>query len=59
MSSTPKSPKASAAAVLDSAASRTCLLTGEVLIAAYNDLPTVEALLSARDSLAAVIVEPL
>jgi glutamate-1-semialdehyde 2,1-aminomutase len=59
MSSTPKSPKAFPAAMPDSAGIPH-VLEGEVLIAPYNDLATVEALLAVHaDSLAAVIVEPL
>jgi glutamate-1-semialdehyde 2,1-aminomutase len=58
MSSTPKSPKAFPAATPDSAGIPQ-VLEGEVLIAPYNDLATVEALLAVHaDSLAAVIVEP-
>jgi glutamate-1-semialdehyde 2,1-aminomutase len=58
MSSTPKSPKAFPAPTPDSAGIPH-VLEGEVLIAPYNDLPTVEALLAVHaDSLAAVIVEP-
>jgi glutamate-1-semialdehyde 2,1-aminomutase len=58
MSSTPKSPKAFPAPTADSAGIPH-VLEGEVLIAPYNDLPTVEALLAVHaDSLAAVIVEP-
>ena len=58
MSQTPKSPKAFPAAVPDSAGIPHAI-EGEVLIAPYNDLPTVEALLAVHaDSLAAVIVEP-
>jgi len=59
MSSTPKSPKAFPAAMPDSAGIPH-VLEGEVLIAPYNDLATVEGLLAVHaDSLAAVIVEPL
>src|SRR5262249_7476452 len=59
MSSTPKSPKAFPAAMPDSAGIPH-VIEGEVLIAPYNDLATVEALLAVHaDSLAAVIVEPL
>src|SRR5437879_7046592 len=59
MSSSPKSPKAFPAATADSGGIPH-VLEGEVLIAPYNDLPTVEALLAVHaDSLAAVIVEPL
>jgi glutamate-1-semialdehyde 2,1-aminomutase len=58
MSSTPKSPKAFPAATPDSAGIPH-VLEGEVLVAPYNDLATVEALLAVHaDSLAAVIVEP-
>ena len=58
MSSTPRSPKAFPAATADSAGIPH-VLEGEVLIAPYNDLPTVESLLAAyADELAAVIVEP-
>ena len=58
MSSTPKSPKAFPAATADSAGIPQAI-EGEVLIAPYNDLATVEALLDAHaDALAAVIVEP-
>jgi len=58
MSSTPRSPKAFPAATADSAGIPQ-VIEGEVLIAPYNDLPTVEALLAAHgDTLAAVIVEP-
>jgi glutamate-1-semialdehyde 2,1-aminomutase len=58
MSSTPKSPKAFPAATPDSAGIPH-VIEGEVLIAPYNDLPTVEALLAVHaDALAAVIVEP-
>ena len=58
MSQTPKSPKAFPAAVPDSAGIPH-VIEGEVLIAPYNDLATVEALLAVyADSLAAVIVEP-
>jgi glutamate-1-semialdehyde 2,1-aminomutase len=58
MSQTPKSPKAFPAAVPDSAGIPH-VIEGEVLVAPYNDLPTVEALLAVHaDSLAAVIVEP-
>ena len=59
MSSTPKSPKAFPAPSPDSAGIPH-VLEGEVLVAPYNDLPTVEALLAVHaDNLAAVIVEPL
>jgi glutamate-1-semialdehyde 2,1-aminomutase len=58
MSSTPRSPKAFPAPTPDSAGIPH-VLEGEVLIAPYNDLATVEALLAVHaDSLAAVIVEP-
>jgi glutamate-1-semialdehyde 2,1-aminomutase len=58
MSSTPKSPKAFPAPTPDSAGIPH-VLEGEVLIAPYNDLATVEALLAVHaDSLGAVIVEP-
>src|SRR5256714_675912 len=58
MSQTPKSPKAFPAPMPDSAGIPH-VIEGEVLIAPYNDLPTVEALLAVHaDSLAAVIVEP-
>ena len=58
MSVAPKSPKAFPAPMPDSAGIPS-VLEGEVLIAPYNDLPTVEALLTAHgDELAAVIVEP-
>ena len=58
MSQTPKSPKAFPAAMPDSAGIPH-VLEGEVLIAPFNDLATVEALLAVHaDSLAAVIVEP-
>jgi glutamate-1-semialdehyde 2,1-aminomutase len=58
MSSAPRSPKAFPAAIADSAGIPH-VIEGEVLIAPYNDLPTVEALLSVHaDALAAVIVEP-
>src|SRR5438132_9419701 len=58
MSQTPKSPKAFPAPMPDSAGIPH-VLEGEVLIAPYNDLATVEALLAVHaDSLAAVIVEP-
>ncbi|MBM3218573.1 MAG: aspartate aminotransferase family protein [Candidatus Rokubacteria bacterium] len=58
MSQTPRSPKAFPAAMPDSAGIPH-VLEGEVLIAPYNDLATVEALLAVHaDSLAAVIVEP-
>src|SRR5947199_5917856 len=58
MSASPKSPKAFPAATADSAGIPH-VLQGEVLIAPYNDLATVEALLAVyADELAAVIVEP-
>jgi glutamate-1-semialdehyde 2,1-aminomutase len=58
MSQTPRSPKAFPAAVPDSAGIPH-VIEGEVLIAPYNDLPTVEALLAVHaHELAAVIVEP-
>jgi len=58
MSSSPRSPKAFPAATPDSAGIPQ-VLEGEVLIAPYNDLATVEALLAVHaDALAAVIVEP-
>src|SRR5262249_53522194 len=58
MSSSPKWPKAFPAATADSAGIPH-VLEGEVLIAPYNDLATVEALLAVHaDALAAVIVEP-
>ncbi len=58
MSSSPKSPKAFPAPTPDSAGIPH-VIEGEVLIAPYNDLPTVEALLAVHaESLAAVIVEP-
>src|SRR6185436_20518357 len=58
MSQTPKSPKAFPAPVADSAGIPH-VIEGEVLVAPYNDLATVEALLAVHaDSLAAVIVEP-
>jgi glutamate-1-semialdehyde 2,1-aminomutase len=58
MSSTPRSPKAFPAATPDSAGIPH-VLEGEVLVAPYNDLATVEALLAVyADELAAVIVEP-
>ena len=58
MSSSPKSPKAFPAATPDSAGIPH-VISGEVLIAPYNDLATVEALLAVHaDTLAAVIVEP-
>ena len=58
MSQTPRSPKAFPAAMPDSAGIPH-VIEGEVLIAPYNDLASVEALLAVHaDSLAAVIVEP-
>jgi glutamate-1-semialdehyde 2,1-aminomutase len=58
MSSTPRSPKAFPAPTADSAGIPH-VLEGEVLIAPYNDLATVEALLAVHaDSLAAVLIEP-
>jgi len=58
MSSSPRSPKAFPAAVADSAGIPH-VIEGEVLIAPYNDLATVEALLAVHaDALAALIVEP-
>jgi glutamate-1-semialdehyde 2,1-aminomutase len=58
MSSSPRSPKAFPSATPDTAGIPH-VLTDEVLVAPYNDLPTVEALLAAHhDQLAAVIVEP-
>ncbi len=58
MSSTPRSPKAFPAPTPDSAGIPH-VLESEVLVAPYNDLPTLEALLAAHaDALAAVIVEP-
>ncbi len=58
MSSSPKSPKAFPAATADSAGIPHAI-AGEVLVAPYNDLATVEALLAVHaDELAAVIVEP-
>ncbi len=58
MSSSPRSPKAFPAATADSAGIPH-VIEGEVLIAPYNDLATVEALLAVHaDALAAVIVEP-
>jgi glutamate-1-semialdehyde 2,1-aminomutase len=58
MSSAPRSPKAFPAATADSAGIPH-VIEGEVLIAPYNDLATVEALLSVHaDALAAVIIEP-
>src|SRR5262252_4383904 len=58
MSASPKAPKAFPAATPDSAGIPQ-VLEGEVLVAPYNDLATVEALLAVHaDALAAVIVEP-
>ena len=58
MSSSPRSPRAFPAAMPDSAGIPH-VIDAEVLIAPYNDLATVEALLAVHaDSLAAVIVEP-
>jgi glutamate-1-semialdehyde 2,1-aminomutase len=58
MSQTPKSPKAFPAPTPDSGGIPQ-VLEGEVLIAPFNDLPTVESLLAMyADTLAAVIVEP-
>src|SRR5213593_1119452 len=58
MSSSPRRPKAFPAATTDSAGIPH-VIDAEVLIAPYNDLATVEALLAVHaDSLAAVIVEP-
>jgi glutamate-1-semialdehyde 2,1-aminomutase len=58
MSSAPRTPKAFPAATADSAGIPHAI-EGEVLIAPYNDLATVEALLALHaDTLAAVIVEP-
>jgi glutamate-1-semialdehyde 2,1-aminomutase len=58
MSSSPRTPKAFPAATPDSAGIPH-VLQDEVLIAPFNDLPTVEALLALHhDQLAAVIVEP-
>ena len=58
MSQTPRSPKAFPAPMPDSAGIPH-VIEGEVLIAPYNDLATVDALLAVHaDSLAAVIVEP-
>jgi glutamate-1-semialdehyde 2,1-aminomutase len=58
MSSSPRSPKAFPAPTPDSAGIPH-VIQGEVLIAPYNDLPTVEAMLAVHaDTLAAVIVEP-
>jgi glutamate-1-semialdehyde 2,1-aminomutase len=58
MSASPRSPKAFPAPTPDSAGIPP-VLEGEVLVAPYNDLPTVESLLAVHaDELAAVIVEP-
>jgi glutamate-1-semialdehyde 2,1-aminomutase len=58
MSSTPRSPKAFPAPVPDSSGIPH-VLEGEVLIAPYNDLATVEGIVATHaDELAAVIVEP-
>jgi glutamate-1-semialdehyde 2,1-aminomutase len=58
MSSSPRTPKAFPAATADSAGIPH-VIQDEVLIAPYNDLATVEALLAVHaESLAAVIVEP-
>lgn len=58
MSSSPRTPKAFPAATADSAGIPH-VIEGEVLVAPYNDLATVEALLALHaDALAAVIVEP-
>ncbi len=58
MSSSPRTPKAFPAATADSAGIPHAI-EGEVLVAPYNDLATVEALLAVHaDTLAAVIVEP-
>ena len=58
MSSTPRSPKAFPAATPDTGGIPH-VIEGEVLIAPYNDLATVESLLAVyADELAAVIVEP-
>ncbi|MBI4638576.1 MAG: aspartate aminotransferase family protein [Candidatus Rokubacteria bacterium] len=58
MSSSPRSPKAFPAATGDSAGIPHAI-EGEVLIAPFNDLATVEALLALHaDALAAVVVEP-
>ena len=58
MSSSPRTPKAFPAATADSAGIPH-VIQDEVLIAPYNDLATVEALLAVHaDTLAAVIVEP-
>jgi glutamate-1-semialdehyde 2,1-aminomutase len=58
MSSAPRTPKAFPAATADSAGIPHAI-EGEVLVAPYNDLATVEALLAVHaDALGAVIVEP-
>ncbi len=58
MSSSPRTPKAFPAATADSAGIPH-VIEGEVLVAPYNDLATVDALLAVHaDTLAAVIVEP-
>jgi glutamate-1-semialdehyde 2,1-aminomutase len=58
MSQTPKSPKAFPAPMPDSGGIPHAI-EGEVLVAPYNDLATVDALLAAHGhELAAVIVEP-
>jgi glutamate-1-semialdehyde 2,1-aminomutase len=58
MSSTPRSPKAFPAPVPDSSGIPH-VLEGEVLIAPYNDLATVEGIVATHaDELAAVIIEP-
>jgi glutamate-1-semialdehyde 2,1-aminomutase len=58
MSVSPRTPKAFPAAVPDTAGVPG-VLENEVLVAPYNDLATVEALVAAHhDELAAVIVEP-
>src|SRR5262249_60599603 len=58
MSSAPRSPKAFPAATADSGGIPH-VIEGEMLIAPYNDLATVEALLALHaDTLAAVIVDP-
>lgn len=58
MSQTPKTPKAFPAATPDSGGIPQAI-EGDVLVAPYNDLATVEALLAVHaDTLAAVIVEP-
>ena len=58
MSSTPRSPKAFPAPVPDSSGIPRAL-EDEVLVAPFNDLPTVEGIVATHaDELAAVIVEP-